>query len=157
MVLCLRHAEKMQWGKSLVRHGESRAAFWDHVTECGTRLGKDILFIAAEWHQGRVTLVQMRLGVLALAANTTQCDGWWQWWAPSQYSCGLGPSTSTYRNVPSCAFMVFSADTASEMHHCWPWETAQGRLWSKWKGHSTGQLSVLCSWAHWHLLGTPPE
>lgn len=89
--------------------------------------GGDILSIAVERHQGRVTLIQRWLRMLALAATPVQCGGWWQWWAPSWYSFALGLSSGTCRRwrLP-CAFTVFPAYEASELHHCWPWETGQG-------------------------------
>lgn len=119
--------------------------------------GRDILSVAVEWHQGSMTSIQRWPRMLALAATRVQCGGgWWQCWAPSWYSFVLRLSTSTCRrwHVP-CAFMVFPVYEASELHHCWPWETGWGGKWGKWKVHSIGQMSMLCSWTYWRLLGTP--
>lgn len=70
--LGLRRVEKWQWETFPVTHAESGA--WYEV-------GEDLLSMAAERHQGRVTLVQTWPGRSALVAATAQGGGWRQ--------CGL--------------------------------------------------------------------
>ena len=63
------HDGRGQWETLSVRPGGSRVWY---------KVGEDIFSITAEGHQGKMMLVQMWPGRLAVVVTTRQCDGWWQ-------------------------------------------------------------------------------